>query len=386
MQLSILSSLSEVSADDWDSLFGDNPFTRHSYLWALEASGCVCVKTGWRPMHILLNDSGTLLAAMPLYLKYHSYGEYVFDWAWAEAYERNGVEYYPKLLNAVPFTPVSGYRIGLAQSLSPQARSEIMQAIGEQLDNILTEHQLSSWHSLFLPLAQQQQLTMNSRLKRLGVQYHWQNRDYSSFDDFLQTMTSRRRKSIRKERAPFKQNISFREIAGERINYLELADFLACYQTTYAKRSGHKGYLNFDFFKRVIRAQPEQVVLIRAEQLQEDGEVTLLASALFFKTATHLYGRYWGALQPLDGLHFELCYYRGIDYCIRYGLRTFDAGAQGEHKLLRGFEPVETFSSHQIAHRGFYEAIEDFTEREASDMQEYIAQAKQALPYKQSDD
>ena len=383
MKLHVLQSMAEIAEEKWDALLGTNPFTCYSFLAALEESACVCIKTGWRPMHLALWREDELLAVMPLYLKYHSYGEYVFDWAWAEAYERHELNYYPKLLSAVPFTPVTGKRIGMAEHLTEQERDQVVALLVKELDALVIAHDFSGWHCLFPDKEQQVLLAGNTRLKRLGAQFHWHNYGYRDFDAFLQTMSSRKRKNILKERRPFVDgDIVFRAIEGCDIRYSELAAFVACYQTTYAKRSGHKGYLNFDFFKRVIQARPKHLVLFRAEKIQEDGEVTLLASALFFKSETHLYGRYWGAQLPMSGLHFELCYYQGIEYCIAQNLQVFDAGAQGEHKLIRGFEPVETYSVHQVVHPDFFEAIKEFTDREAHDMQDYIASAKRVLPFK----
>ena len=420
-----------------------NPFCRHEFLLALEQSRSACTATGWTPRHLCVFDAGDtlsdvarvdvaradkslsslaeggfisvqtakhfnqfpLIAVMPLYQKSHSYGEYVFDWAWAEAYERHGLDYYPKWVNAIPFTPVQGQRMGIhpAVERAEQLRvaALLLMTLNRRLisaqDNLVLKEAIlngpeqgntpiSSWHSLFVTPTQTPlfESLPNSLLKRLGTQFHWHNRSYRDFNDFLAGFSSRKRKNILKERAqlqPF--NLKFQFVEGELITASQWQTFIQCYQLTYLKRSGHRGYLTPTFFQQLGAQLAAQVLLL----VVEDAKGEMVAGALYLKGENTrgqkcLYGRYWGTTVELDGLHFEACYYQGIQYCIEHEFQVFDAGAQGEHKVLRGFEPVAMYSYHNIAHLGFKAAIADFVEQETLQMQQYMAQMQDVLPYK----
>ena len=389
--------ISSIPADEWNALMAEksdktksiNPFTRHEYLAALESSACVCPKTGWTPMHLVVYKGERRVAVMPLYAKTHSYGEYVFDWAWAEAYERNNIEYYPKLVSAVPFTPVTGSRVGICKELSGEEEALVWTAISSSLSELIQLGGYSSWHVLFLPLDECEKFSKRGSLTRLGTQFHWKNHGYKSFDDFLARMHSRKRKSIRKERSRVALlGLNIRFIDASEVTEDQWQAFSHCYQMTYAKRSGHYGYLNLAFFKTLAVSMPEQIKLLLVEKDEEghDGAdpqtAKIIASALYFCSDTHLYGRYWGVLETVEGLHFEACYYQGIEYCINHGLQTFDAGAQGEHKVSRGFEPIDIHSNHEIAHPGFRDAIEDFTHHEREQTTCYIKEMVKDLPFK----
>ncbi|WP_223293043.1 MULTISPECIES: GNAT family N-acetyltransferase [Shewanella] len=403
LKVEFSASISLISAYEWNALMFEeghavNPFICHAYLLALEKSGCVCAESGWIPMHLSVEYQGRKIAVMPLYNKSHSYGEYIFDWAWADAYERNHIAYYPKLLSAVPFTPVSGKRFGIEANLTEQESSIATEFIVKSLNKKMSRGEYSSWHCLFLPLNQQKQLDGSSSMTRTNNQFHWRNRNYQHFDDFLAAMSSRKRKNIIKERQKaLSHDYRIRFISGLEVTDKQWQAFHYCYQLTYAKRSGHYGYLNLAFFKQLGQTMPAQIQLLVVEKpmmpisdselgsLVEHSEWTLVAAALYFTSETHLYGRYWGCLEEADALHFEACYYQGIEYCIKHGLQTFDAGAQGEHKIARGFEPVMTYSNHHIAHPAFREAIEDFLLQETKQNRRYMTEAAKLLPFKKKE-
>ncbi len=365
--------IDSIAPGHWDSLCDNGyPFMRHAFLQALEASGCVSAETGWRPLHLELMQGGTCVLVMPLYLKTHSWGEYVFDWAWAGAYERNGLAYYPKLLNAIPFTPATGPRYGTSL-----ADAEALTLIPKLLEQVMLEVGASSWHCLFPP---QDRVVHVSRpiLKRMGCQYHWFNRDYRDFDDFIGRFNARKRKAVKRERRKvLEQDIQLRRLSGSQIQPRQLEQFYHFYQSTYLKR-GRRGYLSADFFHRLHQSMPEQMLLVQAEQ-----NALPIAAALYFIGDNTLYGRYWGCSADYDSLHFEACYYQGIEYCIEHGLQRFDPGAQGEHKIQRGFEPTRTWSLHRIAEPRFEQAIEAFLEEEHDLMEQQIAELTTWLPFRQ---
>ncbi|RTR39829.1 N-acetyltransferase [Shewanella canadensis] len=385
--------IASIPAEEWNLLMSEKgkaccPFNRHEYLSALETSGAASPKTGWTPMHLTVFMDEKRIAVMPLYSKMHSYGEYVFDWAWAQAYERNQVQYYPKLLSAIPFTPVTGARLGISQALETTQVEAVWSNIVNALNQRLEKDGFSGWHCLFLPRQQSARLAKRQALMRTGTQFHWLNRGYTSFEDFLSRMSARKRKNIRKERDKISQyELKFTFIDACNITDAQWQSFYLCYQMTYAKRSGHYGYLNLSFFKTLGRTMADSVKLLIVEESNQDVATAnlVVASALYFKSATHLYGRYWGALQDYDALHYEACYYTGIEYCIKHGLAVFDAGAQGEHKLARGFEPMITYSNHEISHPAFREAIEAFTEQETEQIRRYMKDAVKLLPFKGED-
>lgn len=376
LQIRFLSTIADVEARCWNALAKDaGPFLRHEFLLALESSGSVGSKTGWQPQHLLVeNGEGILLAAMPLYLKSHSYGEYVFDWSWADAYRAHGLNYYPKLLTAIPFTPSTGPRLLFAEGLDgKQLTAMIVQAVSEQA----LKRQISSWHVLFPPAELSEQLQQAGMLQRRATQFQWFNRGYQSFEDFLGQLNSRKRKNLKKERkAVAEQGISFRHYAGSDITEQEWDQFYLFYQSTYHVR-GQQAYLSREFFSQVGRDMQESLLLVTASKNDR-----CIAGALSFRDDTTLYGRYWGSLQEFDFLHFETCYYQGIDYCIKHGLQRFDSGAQGEHKIQRGFEPVTTWSNHWIADPAFRQAIAGFLEQEAAYVESYKSNAATFLPFR----
>ncbi|WP_220463691.1 GNAT family N-acetyltransferase [Sediminihaliea albiluteola] len=374
--IEFISSLSQVEAGQWQAVVGDDyPFLRYEFLYGLESSGCTTAKTGWQPCHALLRKDSNLCAVLPLYLKSHSYGEYVFDWAWADAWQRLGLDYYPKLLSAIPFTPASGPRLRCSAAITEdQAWPIFIQAIKD----LAQERGLSSWHLLFPEPATSQKLQSLGLPQRLATQFHWLNQNYQSFDDFLATFSSRKRKSLRRERARVsEQGLKLQRLQGTQISPKLWQQFHRFYQLTYAKRSGHGGYLSREFFTEVAPSLGEQVLMVVAEL---NGET--VAAALYFHSGDTLYGRYWGCEQEFDCLHFEACYYQGIEYCIERGLKRFDPGAQGEHKIQRGFTPILTYSNHWVAEPELAAAVADFTRREAVQVEHYRQQAAELLPFK----
>ena len=365
-----------VTAADWQALAGtDYPFLRHEFLQALEASGSVGGDSGWLPRHLLVEQQGRLVAALPLYLKQHSWGEYVFDWRWAEAWQHYGLAYYPKLVAAIPFTPASGPRL-VYRDVDALA---LVDHVSRVLQQDCARHGFSGWHVLFPDAAQSALWQHSGAHRRSGCQFHWFNRGYRDFADFLDTFSSRKRKNLKKERQRVSaQGIELQRLTGAAINDRHWQLFEQFYRRTYARLSGHGGYLSGDFFSR-LAALRDQVLLVLAWQHGEP-----VAGALYFFSSTTLYGRYWGAVRDIDQLHFEACYYQGIEFCIERGLQRFDPGAQGEHKIQRGFEPVETCSWHWLAHAGLHQAIGQFVADEAVHIDAYRQQAAGLLPFRQT--
>lgn len=370
-------SINDVSPSAWDALAADaGPFLQHAFLASLEDSGSVGPGTGWMPYHVSVRRSGDELPClvMPLYLKDHSWGEYVFDWAWADAWSRFGLSYYPKLLTAVPFTPSTGPRLLASDDqLSHAVVPGLLQRVRDEMKALGA----SSWHVLFPREEQISALQNEGLLLRRGSQFHWFNRDYRDFDAFLSAFNSRRRKNVRKERRAVQEaGVRCHRFRGGQVDEALWDRFHAYYQLTYAER-GQRGYLSRRFFSLLGRLMPDSVLLVMAEQ---DGD--WVAGALYLYDDRRLYGRYWGTEVDVPGLHFEVCYYQGIEFCIEQGLECFDAGAQGEHKLIRGFEPVQTDSLHWIEDPRFRDAIRQFCEEEARYVEAYMKAASDALPYR----
>ncbi|MBD2857637.1 N-acetyltransferase [Spongiibacter sp. KMU-158] len=384
LELHFHSTLSEIERSDWDGLLSesdhaDYPFLKYDFLSALESASAVSAQTGWQPYHLEVRQTGRCVALMPLYLKSHSYGEYVFDWAWADAYQRHGLDYYPKLLAAIPFTPATGPRLLLANSSNKAA---IEAVVVEQLRARCAALNASSLHLLFPEKDVSERWRELGTLQRIAAQYHWFNRDYQSFDDFLARFSSRKRKNLRKERLRVaEQGLRLERIEGGAVTPEQWQFFFHCYQMTYAKRSGHGGYLNEAFFQALAKSMPESLLLV----LCFHGD-TPVAAALNLKDSKTLYGRYWGCVREYEYLHFEACYYQGIEYCIEQGLQRFDPGAQGEHKIQRGFEPILTYSNHWLAHEGFSDAVARFLAQEWPHIKEYLNDAAQLLPFKAESD
>ena len=374
MPLQRLDSLSAISAQQWDALVPEaQPFLRHAFLSALEDSGSLGPHSGWQPEHLLHYEQGQLLAALPSYRKWHSYGEYVFDHEWANACERAGVEYYPKLLTAVPFSPVVGPRLLAARA---EDGLELLAALPAYLE----AQGLSSAHINFTDgMADSALAAQPGWLQRIGCQFHWQNREYRDFQDFLDALSSRKRKQMRKEREQVAgQGIEFEWLEGQQVSEVQWDFVYACYANTYAVRQ-RAPYLTRAFFSLLAERMPESIRVVLARR----GS-TPVAMAFSLIAGDSLYGRYWGCLAEYDRLHFETCFYQGMDYAIAHGIQRFDAGAQGEHKLIRGFEPVITRSWHYLRHQGLKVAVNDFLERERIGVLAYAEEARSALPYRQA--
>lgn len=367
--------MAEVKASCWNHLVQNkDPFLRHEFLLALEQSGAVCEQTGWLPHHLLLLDDKELIAAMPLYLKTHSRGEYVFDQQWADAYSQSGIDYYPKWLNAIPFTPCRGQRILIKAG---EDEKVIIQSCIEYIKQISEQNNISSFHCLF-PESSQTEILQQQLLIRQDVQFQWRNKNYRDFEDYLSFFTSRKRKQTKKERLQVKNNgVQIHRIAGLEISEQHWQVFFQFYQLTYLKR-GQSAYLNIDFFKQLAKTMPEQILLVLAMNKQ-----SYIGAALSFIGDNTLYGRYWGCYQEYKYLHFETCYYQGLEYCIEQNIQTFDSGAQGEHKIARGFEPILTYSAHWIQNTRFSRLVKDFLVREKVLVQQYKAHCQQQLPFKQ---
>jgi hypothetical protein len=379
--LKVAPRIAALSAEEWDACAGGgNPFVSHAFLLALEESGSVGARTGWAPQHLVATDAaGRLLGAVPLYLKGHSYGEYVFDHGWAHAYERAGGRYYPKLLAAVPFTPVPGPRLLVRPGTqAPQVEA----ALAEGLVALAQRLNLSSVHVNFLPEAQWRRLGEAGFLLRIGQQYHWENRGYSSFDDFLGALNARKRKAIRKERrAVLDAGLRLGALAGEELRPRHWDAFYRFYRNTTDRKWGRSAYLTRDFFDRIGAVLADRIVLVTAER---DGRI--VAGALNLRGADALYGRNWGCVEEHPFLHFEACYYQAIDYAIRHRLARVEAGAQGEHKIQRGYLPVPTYSAHWIADPAFAAAVADFLERERPAVRAEIAELTAELsPYRKDE-
>jgi predicted N-acyltransferase len=369
--IEVRDSIAAIPALDWNRLAGDDPFLRHEFLNTLHESGCASADTGWAPCFLILREQGALAGALPLYLKSHSYGEYVFDWAWADAYHRHGLRYYPKLLNAIPFTPVAGRRV-LADT---HARRRLLldAALGLARDT-----RASSLHCLFPPADEAAEMQQSAMLLRHGVQFHWLNQGYTDFDGFLATLNHDKRKKIKQERRRVRDaGISFEWIGGNAITDAVWVFFNRCYRETY--RLHHSTpYLSLDFFRAIGRLMPDNIVLVVASR-----DRRRIAASLNIHNGSRLCGRYWGALEYHPGLHFETCYYQVIEFCIANALARFEGGAQGEHKIARGLLPVETRSAHWLAQPQFAAAIEDFLKRETRGISQYMDELNERSPFKQ---
>ena len=368
--------MAQVDVADWNRLAGEAyPFMRHEFLRALEQSGSVCEQSGWIASHLLVLNDDQLVAFMPLYLKQHSWGEYVFDQQWAEAYQQQGLDYYPKWLTAIPLTPCQGTRIVIQAAIDPL---EVMHTLLNFIKQLSEQHGISSWHCLFPDLQQVEQLRSLGLSVREGVQFHWFNQSYRDFNDFLFTLNASKRKMLKRERRRVsEQGVRLLRITGQDVSELQWQVFFQFYTMTYLKR-GSQPYLNLAFFQQIAATMGEQLLLVLAIK---DNKT--IASALSFVGSDTLYGRYWGCYEDYNSLHFEACYYQGLDYCIEHGLKRFDSGAQGEHKIARGFEPVTTYSAHWIKDVRFAKAIEHFLVREQKAVQHYKQDTASYLPFKQ---
>ncbi len=370
METRILDSLAEVRPEQWDALASAQPFLRHAFLEAMRLSGCACPETGWHPRHLTLWDGDDLVAALPLYAKDHSDGEFVFDWSWAEAYQRHGINYYPKLLANVPFTPVPGPRL-LARDDACRAR-----LLATALD-VARSSGVSSLHILFPTATEAALMGAAGMMIRKGVQFHWRNPGYRDFEDYLFALTRDKRKKVRQERRRVVDaGGSLVRLNGGEIGEDDWAFFHRCYRLTYELR-GRRPYLNLDFFLRLGRTMPENLLLVLAHR----GGLPI-AAALNLHDRDRLYGRYWGSVEDVPCLHFEACYYQAIEFAIERGIGVFEGGAQGEHKLARGFLPTETLSAHWLARPEFAQAVGRFLAREAQGVDRYVDELNEHNPFK----
>lgn len=356
MKTEFVNSIDKIDELTWQSLVdSSSPFLNYKFFKALENSQSVCSDKGWQPHHLLCSSVKNINAILPMYIKEHSWGEYVFDWAWADAYQEHNVPYYPKLVATVPFTPISTTKL-ITKNIELS-----------QVFSVLTAHcleqNINSWHILYAQESHIKPLILEDVYQRYTVQFHWFNHRFNDFDAFLSTFTARKRKNVKKERLSIaQQNIKVRRILGKNISQQELDFFYLTYQLTYLKR-GHSPHLTADFFAKAIKLFPDNILLVIASLDGSD-----IACAWFFFDEHQLYGRYWGCTQTCNNLHFELCYYQGIEFCIEHKLQAFNPGAQGEHKIQRGFKPVLTHSYHWIKHLGFRPAIKQFCQQEQDQM------------------
>ncbi len=366
----LVQSLEAIPASRWDALAGGNPTVSWDFLDSLHRSGCAAPATGWTPQYLTLWDGEVLAGAVPLYAKAHSYGEYVFDWSWAEAYDAHGLAYYPKLLSAVPFTPATGPRLLAADEATRVELASALLAFARQSG-------LSSLHVLFPAEADARALRAAGMLERTGVQFHWANPGYANFEAFLAELSHDKRKKIRQERRKVASTgVTLRRVTGHEATAADWDFFTACYRRTYrAHRS--TPYLDRAFFGMLGQRMPGHVLLVIAER---DGAPVAAALNLF--SADTLYGRYWGAIESIPGLHFEACFYQAMEFCIERGIGRFEGGAQGEHKHARGFRPEATRSFHWLAHPAFNRAVDDYLGREGEHISAYLDELNERSPFR----
>jgi predicted N-acyltransferase len=372
MQTEIVTSISDFSEREWNRLAGKHyPFLRFEFLQAAEASGSATAMTGWTPRHTGLRDkSGKLQAVMPLYEKTHSWGEFVFDWSWAQAYEQAGLTYYPKLVSTVPFTPAPSPRLLVSENaLIPELLAAVRQLAADE------GH--SSLHVLFPDESELGYLQDGGLRLRKDCQFHWHNKNYARFDDFLATFSSVKRKKVRRDRRHVReQGITFRRFKGHETDKALWNDVYELISITFLRR-GSMPYFSLEFFLEISARLPDNILVIVAEK-----DRSPVAAAVFYDTKNTLYGRYWGADASYNALHFETCYYQGIDYCIEHQRKRFEPGTQGEHKISRGFVPVATWSAHWLAHPEFFSAVERYLEAEARHVDSYVDALTSRIPYK----
>lgn len=398
----IETSLNNINASQWDAInTSAHPFLSHAFLNGLEICGCVCEKTGWQPQHIVVysDDSKTqLLAALPCYLKNHSYGEYIFDWAWADGYQRAGRDYYPKLSCAIPFTPVTTPTWLIKESKDENA---IVELLLDSLKRHAIELNVSSIHALFTTKQTNEYLAKQGFLARSSSQFHWNNRiekPYDNFNDFLSEMNARKRKNIKRERRHIaEQGVHFQWFTDKDLNPLIAKQIFNFYLNT-IHRYGAQQYLNIEFFEHFVRKLPKSTHILLAyrdeeynydekldEQADKQPKISLpIAGGLYFASNSSLYGRYWGANTDIQNLHFETCYYQAIEYSIKRKFNSFEAGAQGKHKLARGLMPITTHSMHWLADKDFYDAVLNFTETEAEHVKRYNKVLDSHGPFKKN--
>ncbi|MBX2849312.1 MAG: GNAT family N-acetyltransferase [Acidiferrobacterales bacterium] len=383
MHIVIHTQINQINADQWNRMLSDNnPFMRYEYLLGLELSGCVNAACGWQPSHIAAYDDenkSNLLGVMPCYIKTNSYGEYIFDWAWADAHYRHGMEYYPKLTNAIPFTPATGERWLIDCKSGNQ--QEISAALINAALKVVKDETLSSMHCLFVNKSQFDFLGDQNFSLRISNQFHWQNRSYQDFDDFLASMSSKKRKNIKRERRRVQESgVHYQWHTGDQLSVENSVQMYQFYKRT-INYYGAQSYLNRAFFDYIAESFSDQTLFLFAY-----FEDQVIAGGLYFRSDDCLYGRYWGALNNFHSVHFETCYYQAIEWCIKNGYLRFEAGAQGEHKLARGLEPTQTYSAHWISHPQFRNAIDEFLGHEKQQMARYSESMLSHSPYKKQTD
>lgn len=378
LKLTRLSSLDEIEPAAWNALSDGNPFLSHEFLAALEHTGCVGPGTGWEPCHIVAASADDqLVGALPLYVKYDSRGEFVFDWGWADAYERVGQNYYPKLVTSIPFTPATGRRLLVRDG---ESRDAIADGLLREAAEVRKEIDASSLHCLFPVEADHSAFEAAGYLPRKSCQFHWHNRGYADFDEFLGTFTSEKRKKARRERRRVAEaGIHFEHAHGDELSESDWDAVFSFHARTFVMR-GRRPYLSRELFAEVSRTMPQNVLVIVA---RHGG--TPIAAAICFKGGGALYGRYWGSLADFHSLHFETCYYQGIEHCIREGLEKFEPGTQGEHKISRGFVPTLTWSWHRLADPRFHRAVQQFLTRESAQVDAYIDYLDDHVPYRRDE-
>ncbi|HIM54797.1 MAG TPA: N-acetyltransferase [Gammaproteobacteria bacterium] len=374
MDIKVVNAINEIDAQSWNDLTPDNnPFCQHEFLSALEHNHCVGEQFGWIPRHVTVYDEQVLIGAAILYEKYNNYGEFVFDHVWHSAYEKYGLNYYPKLVSSIPYTPASGVRF-LAKK---DNEKRVFSALLDTIYKICEKIDASSFHCLF-PKNEVGFFEEKSLFIRNDCQFHWHNQNYGCFDDFLANLKQKKRKNIRQERNKVANaGVTIRQLDGNTATDADWQNFSNFYKQTFLEKSGTPT-LNLDFFQEIARTMPTQVLLFLA-----DLNGKCIAGSLMFASDTHLYGRHWGCNEQVDYLHFEACYYQGIEYCIKHNLQVFEPGAQGEHKVARGFIPTQTTSAHWIRDDGFKAPIQHFCEQEARHIQQYIEQVNTHNPYKE---
>jgi predicted N-acyltransferase len=374
LKLQFSDSFRPINSVDWDALVNGMPLLSHAFLSALEESNSIGKGTGWQLSAMLAYEETKLVGAVPLFIKGHSYGEYVFDWAWAEAYERSGLNYYPKLIAAIPFSPISSQRLLVA---STHNASKIQSLMADALEQLMYKNHFSSVHVLFPNENSAAALRQANWLQRYGVQFQWKNENFQNFDDFLTKLTQEKRKKIKQERKKvLNAGVICHRIKGQDITEDQWDFFYQCYVNTYLEHRSSP-YLTREFFKLIARNMPDQILLVMAYKDENP-----IACALNFYDQNTLYGRYWGCLEYIPNLHFELCYYQAQEFCISERIKYFEGGAQGEHKLARGFKPKNTCSFHKIGHPQFAKAIEDFVLRESEGIAQYTNELEERTPFK----
>jgi len=378
LHIKTIDSLHEISASEWNNLAGtENPFVQYEFLIALENNGAVGKEFGWITNFFLAYNNNDLVGALPLYIKFNSYGEFVFDWAWADAYQQNNIRYYPKLLTSIPYTPATGPRLLIKNS---ETYNKIADTLINSVLSFAEKSRVSSYHCLFTNKKDTTYFDKNPQfMMRLGCQFHWTNKNYRSFEHYLEHLTSKKRKQIKRERRIVKkQGIEFEILNGLEATDVHWDIYHRFYENTFERKSGMPT-LSKEFFKEIARTMPENIVLVLAKYQDE-----YVASAFNLKGIDTLYGRHWGCSESFDNLHFEACYYQGLEYCIDNGLKHFEPGAQGEHKIARGFMPTKTWSAHWIAHPQFSQSIKNFLTHETEGMLDYIDELNGHSPFKEN--